>query len=472
MLTEAGSVALTEDYLRLIQTARQAAEHAFLANTDGVRYGAAVQVTSGRVFSSGQYSSFNHITNIHAEMGATLIATMSGSPDIVALAVVSTGSTDTPARPCGVCRQFLLEHAQRIGCDFTVIMTDRTGSIVELKRVSELIPWNWNPGTVPQIRPTRASRLTMGQFGRPLVFGDHVRSAGKFLSMVWHPEWTPSHALLKLKYVGDAKARHSFTEYALYTQQLLDNAVPTRLPWNDPALILEWSDIQEVIPRVPLARYPLAAFRELLDMFAVVGIFAEDVFLTGSWATGMANINSDWDIIVRGDPERIAAVRLALSSTILEGRLLSKATTSHTVAFLERHFGPYDQLLAEGRFADTFVLNCPDVPRRVSLIFQRPTDLPACTPLVGVRDVQQLRLCGTVTDCTRAAYKPGVYDLQLASGNHVSVECWHKLAVLLKPGDRVDVTVQTVDTAEGVRHFQFDSRRDAIAITVRAEQIA
>ena len=129
----------------LLAAARQGTQKAFLTKPGGTCYGAAVLTTTGEIFSAGQYSSFNHITNIHAEMGAILMATMSGKSDIVALAVTSTGATDKPERPCGICREFIYEHVKRIGHDILVCMTSLDGRSCEYASLAELLPYSWTP---------------------------------------------------------------------------------------------------------------------------------------------------------------------------------------------------------------------------------------------------------------------------------------------------------------------------------------
>ena len=104
------------EYNNLVREARNACKKSFLANLNtNRRYGAAVLTKNGNVYSSGQYSSYNHITSIHAEMGAVLLATMSGDPQIVACAVAveRVDKIADEAKSCGICLQFLKEHAER-----------------------------------------------------------------------------------------------------------------------------------------------------------------------------------------------------------------------------------------------------------------------------------------------------------------------------------------------------------------------
>ncbi len=127
----------------LIAAARTGTRKAFLTRPGGNSYGAAVMTLSGRVFSCGQYSSFNHITNIHAEMAAVLVATMSGHPDICAIAVLSEKADEAPESICGVCRQFLHEHSLRSGIPITAYMSNFDGDHVVVEKLSSLLPGQW-----------------------------------------------------------------------------------------------------------------------------------------------------------------------------------------------------------------------------------------------------------------------------------------------------------------------------------------
>ena len=88
-----------------------------------MRYGARGASADGRTFLSGQYSSFNHVTNVHAEQAVLAAAAAAGAADVVAMAVASSEPGVT-ARPCGICRQVMSEHTARTRRDFTVVMVD------------------------------------------------------------------------------------------------------------------------------------------------------------------------------------------------------------------------------------------------------------------------------------------------------------------------------------------------------------
>ena len=85
-------------YLPVARAARAATVQAFLTGDRGTRCGAAVRVAAtGEIITAGQYSSFNHSTNIHAEMNVLAHAAMRGKPDIDVLAIAcSSRDSATP----------------------------------------------------------------------------------------------------------------------------------------------------------------------------------------------------------------------------------------------------------------------------------------------------------------------------------------------------------------------------------------
>ncbi len=111
---------MNEKYSELIKHARNAIDKGFYASqVPSRRYGAAVLTENGNIYSAGQYSSFNHITSIHAEMSAILVATMSKDYNIIALALA--GNENANICSCGICLQFIKEHSLRTGIDMDII---------------------------------------------------------------------------------------------------------------------------------------------------------------------------------------------------------------------------------------------------------------------------------------------------------------------------------------------------------------
>ncbi len=75
--------------------------------------------------------------SVCAERNAIAAAITAGQRRLVAVAVVTESSP--PARPCGACRQVILEFG-----DCTVICANLSGEIVQL-RAEELLPAAFTP---------------------------------------------------------------------------------------------------------------------------------------------------------------------------------------------------------------------------------------------------------------------------------------------------------------------------------------
>lgn len=127
----------------LIDNAKAAVERSFLTQPSAQRHGAAVATQSGKIYAAGQYSSFNHMTNIHAEMGAVLMATMQGDPAITMLALVTDRPSDQLPAVCGICLQFLYEHQERTGIPITICLSSLDGSKRSIDALSDLLPRPW-----------------------------------------------------------------------------------------------------------------------------------------------------------------------------------------------------------------------------------------------------------------------------------------------------------------------------------------
>lgn len=135
---------MEENYCLLIKMAMEGINKGFYANSiPKRRYGAAVFTKNGKIYNSGQYSSFNHITSIHAEMSAVVTATMMEESEITALALVCTENIDTLPKSCGVCLQFIKEHCERTGIDMNIIRASMDGHLVEVNKISEITKDFW-----------------------------------------------------------------------------------------------------------------------------------------------------------------------------------------------------------------------------------------------------------------------------------------------------------------------------------------
>jgi len=342
---------------RLVARARAATAQAFLSRDGGVRYGAAVLTASGRTFGAGQYASFNHVTNVHAEQAALLLAAADGEPDVVALAVACTGGADV-ARPCGVCRQVLLEHAARTGRDFEVLMARRQGGF-ERARVGDLLPLAWQahtgpvPAGGPDLRPAPDRPAAVDG---PLAVGEHVLLGDGCVAMVWDPCLTETDALLKVKYAPAGgglvrKVAHSFTEPLAYERELADLGRGGPAFFGGPAVVAPVAGPAARWPTLPGAAADLPpGFRVCLE---AVGVAEEDVRVGGSLALGVPRAGSDRDLVIRLTADAVPRLRRRLAEAVEAGRAVVPER-SGSWRLLDGLFpGGRAALLRSRRFVDT-----------------------------------------------------------------------------------------------------------------------
>lgn len=474
-----------ERIAKLWEAARLATRKAFLTKAGSTAYGAAVLTATGEIFSSGQYSSFNHITNIHAEMGAILMATMLYEPDIVALAIVSTASLDKPERPCGICREFMNEHAQRIGHDILICMGNMDGTLCEFSSIAELLPYRWTPAS-HEVHTKNAATSTPSLAWHclpfvpgttPLHFGDMIQHQGRFLSIVWEPNWTPGVALVKVKYDGTAqpqegkkvaKLSHSFTQYPQYIQEIQKLGLASRLPWGDWACMVPYNQIQGILPRIPISQVGLASIEPLTALLAAHQIGLKSVFATSSWAAGVQTKSSDIDIIIQAPPANIHALRIAIANAILQGTF-QKTPGSGTWDYLQKITGNTQRILEEKRFAETFAIPRQDGIAKCSIIYTRPGHVSFSLPS-HIENATLQTLEGQVIEAVENCYKRANYVIQQHNGRRVRVTCWHKLAGLLRPNDMIKVTGVFIPGDSEDQLLQMDTERHSIQWLMMAKE--
>ena len=99
--------------------------------------GAAVQTTSGMVFTGCNVENASYGVTICAERAAMAAAVAAGERELVALAIASGATRPTP--PCGLCRQCLAELAPSLS------IRSYTGSIQAEYDLSSLLPDAFGP---------------------------------------------------------------------------------------------------------------------------------------------------------------------------------------------------------------------------------------------------------------------------------------------------------------------------------------
>jgi cytidine deaminase len=456
---------LLQRYIRgwgLACDAKAACALSFLTKPSGTSYGSAVLTAEGEVFRAGQYSSFNHSTNVHAECAALLLSTMAGRPDVEMLAIASTDPVDV-TRPCGVCRQVIMEHAVRISRSIDVVMHDPKGG-VQIAAIGELLPFAWRlkgdgvgGGLVESDRvlPAR-SRADDDR----IATGDHVFLKDlTLIGLVWDAKWDTSRGILvKLKYEkqpgGWRKFAHSFSEPFAYQGEVQRSGVGRSGPFGQAVVVLP-SDIDAVCPCIPAGN---ALPEDIVELFAEAGIARDNIRITGSRALGLQQENSDYDLVIAATTEEIRAFQALVGSALAKGRLTMPVHSGTLRLFGQIYPGGLDAVLSEGRYAGTFqsdgcrvsILYVPKVPVENFLI------APESHPL------DRLTVTGTVGPDDEVYYKRSRFPLQIAGGRHVMVYAYLKTANLLRAGDVVSLSGWGLQTDDRIDMLLLSGHRDRI----------
>jgi len=95
-----------EKFRSLVDAAKKARKHAY-SPYSGVKIGAAVLCSDGKIFSGANIENSSYGLSCCAERTAIFKAVSEGARDLVAIAVV--GKSEEFTRPCGACRQVMVE---------------------------------------------------------------------------------------------------------------------------------------------------------------------------------------------------------------------------------------------------------------------------------------------------------------------------------------------------------------------------
>jgi homotetrameric cytidine deaminase len=120
------------DWEPLVAAAREAYEHAY-APYSRFKVGAALLMEDGSIQAGANVENCIPALSVCAERVAVAKAASAGLRRPLALAVVTEAAP--PARPCGLCRQTLIEFAE----DLPILMVNTAG-VREETRLSTLLP--------------------------------------------------------------------------------------------------------------------------------------------------------------------------------------------------------------------------------------------------------------------------------------------------------------------------------------------
>jgi cytidine deaminase len=99
-------MARKKDFSSLVEAAKKSRAYAY-SPYSGVKIGAAVLTSGGKIFSGANVENASYGLACCAERTAIFKAVSEGERDIVAIAVV--GKSEDFTKPCGACRQVMVE---------------------------------------------------------------------------------------------------------------------------------------------------------------------------------------------------------------------------------------------------------------------------------------------------------------------------------------------------------------------------
>ena len=124
---------------KLLKLAAEARDHSYSPYSH-YSVGAALLTKDGKIYQGCNIENASFTPTICAERTAFFKAIFDGVREFAAIAII--GSGDSPAFPCGVCRQVMSEF-----CDgeFVLIVANRDGSEVVVETLDQMMPHRFGP---------------------------------------------------------------------------------------------------------------------------------------------------------------------------------------------------------------------------------------------------------------------------------------------------------------------------------------
>lgn len=138
---------LSQQYQELLLAAEKAMAMAYSPYSH-FSIGAAILTKDDQIVTGANVENAAHGSGICAERAAVARANAMGQRNFKAVAVIGKGDNDDsgrPISPCGLCRQVLHEFSQVSDRDFEVIMSNTKKDKIVVAKVSELLPFPFNP---------------------------------------------------------------------------------------------------------------------------------------------------------------------------------------------------------------------------------------------------------------------------------------------------------------------------------------
>ena len=135
-----GSVMPDRDIIReLIAAALEMRKKAYCPYS-GYSVGAALLAGNGKVFGGCNIENASFGDTVCAERCAMFKAVYDGKREFTAIAVI--GSGESPAFPCGICRQVMAEFCEK---EFLIITANCDRTAVSTDTLAELLPHSFGP---------------------------------------------------------------------------------------------------------------------------------------------------------------------------------------------------------------------------------------------------------------------------------------------------------------------------------------
>lgn len=135
----------------LLTYARRGRETAY-APYSGFRVGAAVRLENGEIFTGGNQENAAYPMCLCAERTA-LAAAAAAHPDVRVLTIAVTCQSvnrvlETPAAPCGACRQVICETEDRYGHPISILLQGEKGPAYKMLTGRDLLPLAFTGATL------------------------------------------------------------------------------------------------------------------------------------------------------------------------------------------------------------------------------------------------------------------------------------------------------------------------------------
>lgn len=136
---------LSETQRDLINRAIEVRNNAYCPYS-GYKVGAALIDINNNIHTGCNIESADYTLTSHAEMVAVDSMVKSGVHTLKILAVAARGLGNTPATPCGLCRQKISEFDKKCESEIILVNLDDSDSIVNIFtiRLNQLLPYSFN----------------------------------------------------------------------------------------------------------------------------------------------------------------------------------------------------------------------------------------------------------------------------------------------------------------------------------------